>query len=230
MVLSHSEGRGLRYLRVANILRSRILEGDCPPGKRFPPQHDLARELNVSFSTLKHTLSILEEEGYVVPKVGDGTYAALPEKQISTALVVDDEEIIRDFFERVLSANRWTGVGAESGRAALERLSKQRFDLIFLDLVMPGMSGVDTFREIRRADPNAYVVIVTGYPDSAQMVAALDIGPFAVVKKPFTVDELLVVLKQASRSLEPRARARTDVMRDPMPARTQSHGGQESNR
>ena len=79
---------------------------------------------------------------------------------------------------------------------ALEKLKAQRFDVIFLDLAMPGMNGAETFREIRRAHPAAKVVIITADPNSDLMAKALDVGPFAVMRKPFTLDELRVVLRE----------------------------------
>lgn len=192
---------GLRYLRVANSLRKEILEGAYHPGECLPRQHDLAREYNVSFITLKKALDILEQEGYVIRKVGKGTYASLPGEHTPVALVVDDDEVIRDLLARALAYTGWKSTVVESGQAALEKLKEQRFDLIFLDLVMPGVNGAHTFREIRRADPGANVVIITAYPDSALMSEALQVGPFAMMRKPFTLEELRMVLQNvASRS------------------------------
>jgi len=73
------EGRH-RYELVANALRYQIQEGVYRPGDRLPQQHELARMHNVSFNTLKSALDILEKEGYVVRKVGVGTYASLPDQ------------------------------------------------------------------------------------------------------------------------------------------------------
>ena len=185
---------GLRYIRVANSLRTKILEGGYQPGECLPRQHDLAKEHNVSFITLKYALDILEREGYVVRKVGQGTYASLPQEYQPVALVVDDDKVIRDLLSRALASNGWKAVAAESGLAALERLEEQRFELIFLDLGIPGLNGADTFREIRKVDPEANVMIVTAYPNSALMYEALQVGPFGMMKKPFTLDELHTVL------------------------------------
>ena len=62
---------------------------------------------------------------------------------------------------------------------------------------MPEINGPQLFREIRRHDPDVDVVIITGYPDSALMAEALEIGPFAVMKKPFTLDDLRAVLTRS---------------------------------
>ena len=189
---------GFRYLRVASALRKKMQDGVYQPGERLPRQHDLARDHNVSFNTLKQALDLLEREGYVVRKVGQGTYAALPVDHSPTALVVDDEASIRELLARALDSHGWRSVVASGGEVALEQLQGRRFDLIFLDLLMPGMNGAQTFREIHKVDPTANVVIITAYPDSVLMAEALKVGPFAVMPKPFRLEELRVVLGYAT--------------------------------
>jgi CheY-like chemotaxis protein len=175
---------------VADILRAEIQEGRYQPGERLPGQHELAKDFNVAFTTLKNALDILAREGYVVRKAGQGTYAALPVRSKPAALVVDDDENVREYFTRLLSSMDWKGVPVASGRLALEELRRKRFDLVFLDLAMPGMNGPDTFREIRKIDPDMYVVIITAYAESDLMQQALEIGPFAVMLKPVDLDDL----------------------------------------
>ena len=82
-------------------------------------------------------------------------------------------------------------------------LAQRRFDIVFLDLVMPGMNGARTFQEIRDRDPEATVVIITGYPNSDLMAEALQVGPFAVMRKPFGPEDIRLVL----RLLSPTAKA-----------------------
>ena len=200
------EHLGLRYLKVANVLRTKILEGVYQPGERLPRQHDLTKEHNVAFTTLKQALDILEREGYVDRKVGNGTYAALPKKHTPRALVVDDDENIRALFATVLESQGWKSNEVESGAAALERLKEQRFDLLFLDLVMPGINGADTFSKVLELDPDARVVIITAYPDSALVAKALDVGPFEMMKKPLRLDALRNILDWAATTLEAVAR------------------------
>ena len=195
MVQLSTEHLGLRYLRVANSLREKIQSGVYRVGDRLPRQHDLAKDYGVAFSTLKQALDVLDREGYVVRKVGQGTYATLPEKHVPLALVVDDDKRIRQSMERALAQIGWNSITAESGPMALEKLKEHRFDLVLLDLIMPRMNGADTFREIRSMDPDASVVIITGYPESSAMAEALQIGPFGVMKKPFTRNQLRLVLR-----------------------------------
>ena len=186
----------LRYIVVADAIRQQILDGVYFPGDRLPRQHDLAKEHGVAFNTLKQALDLLSGEGYIVRKVSQGTYAALPEVRFPNALVVDDDPNIRTILSRALRNHKWKASAADSGEAALATLEDQTFDLIFLDLVMAGMNGAQTFQEIRRKDPTAQVVIITGFPDSEMMASAMETGPFAVMLKPFSLNQLRGFLDQ----------------------------------
>ena len=186
----------LRYVIVADAIRKKILDGVYLPGERLPRQHDLAKEHGVAFNTLKQALDVLSGEGYIVRKVSQGTYAAMPDPKIPTALVVDDDSDIRSILTRALRNHDWKAVDVESGEEALAMLENESFDLIFLDLMMAGMNGAETFQEIRRKDASAQVVIITGYPDSELMASAMGTGPFAVMLKPFSLNQLRGFLDQ----------------------------------
>ena len=187
---------GLRYLRVANILRDRILQGLYQPGSRLPRQHDLAKETGVAFGTLKAALDVLEREGYLVRKVGQGTYAALPQLTAAVALIIDDDLKFCSYVAEALAICGWDSVSANTGQAGLSKLLEGGISLILLDLVLPGMDGAQTFREIRKLDQSVPVVIVTGYPDSEIMSEALKVGPFAIVRKPFSLDQLSHIVER----------------------------------
>ncbi len=185
-----------RYEIVAKSIRQEILDGVYVPGDQLPRQHDLAKQHNVAFNTLKQALDLLSVEGYIVRKAGKGTYAALPNTDVPTALVVDDDDQIREVLTRALEAHQWQALAVPSGEAALSALEDRSFDLIFLDLIMAGMNGAQTFQEIRRRDASAQVVIVTGFPESGMMVEALKTGPFAIMLKPFDLKHLHSVLDE----------------------------------
>jgi DNA-binding NtrC family response regulator len=72
----------------------------------------------------------------------------------------------------------------------LDAASKTFYDFIFLDLKMPGMNGVDVFKEIKKLNLKSLVVIVTAYPDSEMLVEAMKLGPLTVVLKPFDLTEI----------------------------------------
>ena len=192
-----STGIGFRYRAVAEDLKAQIIRGVYKPGERFPRQHDLAAEHNVAFATLKKALDILEKDGFVVRRIGRGTYAALPESSRPTALVIDNDEAILDMFTDVLGTGGWKCVTADSGPAALNHLRQSQFDLLFLDRIMPVMNGAVTLRGIRKLDQEVPVVIITGYPDSDLMSEALQTGPFAVMKKPFPLKDLRLMLSHS---------------------------------
>ncbi|MSQ22843.1 MAG: response regulator [Dehalococcoidia bacterium] len=196
MTTTRGREPGLRYVAVANTLREHILQGRYQPGERMPGQHDMAKANGVSFATLKSALDVLEEEGYVRRKAGEGTYVTLREKWAPLALVVDDDSGFREFFKEALTSSGWRSLDTDSGVGALGLLAKHSFAVIFLDMIMPEMNGAETFREVRRVAPDVEVVIVTGYPDSSIMSDALQVGPFAVMRKPFTLDQLDRVLSR----------------------------------
>lgn len=106
-------------------------------------------------------------------------------------LVVDDDEIIRELFRKTLELSNYRVITAENGLEALKLVKRWSFDLIFLDLKMSGMDGVETFRQIRQIDSSVPVVIITGYPASELMEKALEQAPFGVIKKPFTPADIL---------------------------------------
>ena len=158
---SNSSRPVYRYVRVADAIRAQVLSGHYKPGQQLPAQHALAREHGVAFTTLKKALDVLTEEGYVDRRVGEGTFASLPRETRQLALVVDDEQTTRAFMSRAITRHGWRCITASSGSEALAHVAKKRFDLIFLDLAMPGMNGAEAFGGIRRLDPGANVVIST---------------------------------------------------------------------
>jgi CheY-like chemotaxis protein len=113
-------------------------------------------------------------------------------------LVIDDEASIRKSFELALEDSGYQVDTASSGAEGLEKSRSQPYDLIFLDLKMPGMSGVETLRGIRKTDPNVPVYIVTAFhaeflDELNSMVS--DGVAFEVLRKPVSGDDILNVCK-----------------------------------
>jgi DNA-binding NtrC family response regulator len=94
----------------------------------------------------------------------------------------------------VISRKGFRVVAVSSGEQALQEVAKQHFDLVFLDLVLPGMSGVETLSAIKEKDKKAVVVIVTGYGDDPMALNAMSLGPLFLVRKPFRVGDIVEVL------------------------------------
>jgi len=106
-------------------------------------------------------------------------------------LVVDDEPVVGQLIKDSLDEFGYQVTTTLSSLDALGLLSNKHFDLIFLDLLIPELDGAELFRRIKQMDKQIPVVIITGYPDSEVMKRAMEHGPLMVLKKPFTVEDVL---------------------------------------
>jgi len=111
-------------------------------------------------------------------------------------LVIDDEAIIRTSSKRTLEPEGYDVKLAESGKAGIEFLEKESFDVILLDLKMPDMDGIEVLKVIMDKWPGTKVIIVTGYSTVDTAVQALRLGAFNHIEKPFTPDSLLAAVKE----------------------------------
>ena len=110
-------------------------------------------------------------------------------------LVVDDEPMVGQLFIDSLNENRYQVTTTLSSLEALELIGNRYFDLIFLDLFMPELDGAELFRQIRQMYKKIPIVIITGYPDSDMMRSAMEHGPFTLLKKPFTSEEIVSTIR-----------------------------------
>lgn len=110
-------------------------------------------------------------------------------------LVVDDEAAVREAFEVALRVKGYEVVLARDGREALRILREDHFDLIFLDVILPTVGGAAVFKAIKRQDPDAVVVLITGFPDHNETVAALEYGPALVLVKPVKITDIDATLR-----------------------------------
>ena len=86
---------------------------------------------------------------------------------------------------------------AQNGREALEKLHSLSFDLVLLDLRMPGVSGVEVLQEIKKEEPELPVVVITAYGSVDNAVETLKMGAFVFITKPFKLEELLNTISRA---------------------------------
>lgn len=110
---------------------------------------------------------------------------------MANILVVDDEESIRFTFDSFLSDEGHEVATAKSYDEALETISKSDPDLIFMDIVLGGKTGIDLLQEVRNTNPNCPVVMITGYPNVETASDALRLGAFDYIFKPVKQDTLL---------------------------------------
>lgn len=111
--------------------------------------------------------------------------------------VIDDEPVIHDVLGQLLASEDYEVEMSSSGEEALEKLGPRTFDLTLLDLLMPGMDGIEVLKKIKKIDPTAAVIIITAYASVESAIAAMKIGAFDYVQKPFKNDELLMTVERA---------------------------------
>jgi DNA-binding NtrC family response regulator len=118
-------------------------------------------------------------------------------------LVVDDLKSIRLTLGGILEDEGYNVVMAENGYQAIEAAKQTPFDLIFMDIKMPGINGVQTFREIKRINPEVVVIMMTAYSVEDLVTEALEEGAYAVVYKPFDIESIVSIIESAIRCPQP---------------------------
>lgn len=111
-------------------------------------------------------------------------------------LIVDDEGDLRESLAEVLRSEGFTVEVAGDGNEALARATRERFDLILLDLLMPGMDGIETMLAIKRVDERPKFLIITAYATVATAVKAIQKGAADYIPKPFRVDDLVTLIRR----------------------------------
>jgi EAL domain-containing protein (putative c-di-GMP-specific phosphodiesterase class I) len=126
-------------------------------------------------------------------------------------LVVDDSEHVRLAHERVLTTADYAVDCADSGAAALELLGHQSYDVILSDIAMPGMSGTELLRQVRRHDLDVPMILVTGHPSIDSAVEAVELGALSYLIKPVKPQAFLDAVEKAVR-LHRLAQLRQDAL------------------
>ena len=111
--------------------------------------------------------------------------------------VIDDEPVIHDVLAQLLTSEGYEVEISASGEEAMEKFPSQSFDVILLDLLMPGMDGIEVLRRIKKVDPLAPVIIITAYGSVESAISAMKIGALDYVQKPFKHDDLLLAIEKA---------------------------------
>lgn len=111
-------------------------------------------------------------------------------------LIVDDEPLIRLSLTEWLKEENYLTRAVEDGPGALEALRKEPWDIMLLDLKMPGMDGLDVLREAKKIAPQTTVIMMTAYASVASSVQAMKEGAYDYIVKPFDVQELTLLLKR----------------------------------
>jgi putative two-component system response regulator len=112
-------------------------------------------------------------------------------------LVVDDESYVRDIICRKLTRDSYVCDQAESAERALTMITQGSYDCILSDINMPGMDGIELLRNIRLADPDVAVIMVTGAPDLDGALEAMRLGAYDHLSKPLNLDHLSLTVERA---------------------------------
>ncbi len=111
-------------------------------------------------------------------------------------LVVDDLRSIRLTLGGILEDKGHNVVTVEDGYQAIEAVRKTHFDAIFIDIKMPGINGVQTFREVKKINAQAVVIMMTAYSVEDLVKEALEEGAYAIVYKPFDIDKIVAMIDE----------------------------------
>ncbi|MCK5380930.1 MAG: response regulator [Candidatus Latescibacteria bacterium] len=111
-------------------------------------------------------------------------------------MVIDDEETMRDSCTQVLTKEGYRVEVASDGRTGLSKTQEMALDLALVDLKMPGMGGMEILEAIREMDPTIVPIVITGYATVTSAVEAMKRGAYDFLPKPFTPDELRLVVKR----------------------------------
>jgi len=111
-------------------------------------------------------------------------------------LVVDDEQNICTLLSELLNDKGHKITTAQNGYQAIEEVRKGSFDLILLDVIMPSMNGLDTYREIKKINPQIPTVMMSGYPVKRLVDQALSEGVKTCLDKPFDIDEVITIIEE----------------------------------
>ena len=118
-------------------------------------------------------------------------------REVLRILVVDDEKIIREGAERILIKEGLSTSIAESGERGLELIKDDNFQVLLLDLMMPGISGMEVLKSALEIKPELLVIVITGYATIENAVLAMKSGAYDFIPKPFTPDQLRIVVHRA---------------------------------
>lgn len=117
-------------------------------------------------------------------------------------LVVDDERGPRELLQSALIEEGYSVTAAKSGEEACQIFDEKHFELVITDLKMPGLNGITLLKEIKTRAPETLVILITGYASLRSAINAIREGAYDYLTKPFQLDELYIVVKNAAERIK----------------------------
>src|SRR6201987_408188 len=118
-------------------------------------------------------------------------------KRKGMVLIIDDEEEIRESIEMLLNSEGLSTDTAADGEQGLKKIEENLYDAVLLDLMLPGKSGMDVQKEIKKIDPGLPVIIITAIGALETAVSAIKEGSFDYITKPWNNEKLVVIVSNA---------------------------------
>ncbi|RPI50898.1 MAG: response regulator [Deltaproteobacteria bacterium] len=112
-------------------------------------------------------------------------------------LLVDDEEMFLEFLSRRLITYQYDVTICLSGENAIEMTMKQDFDVVILDVLMPGMDGIETLGEIKKIKPLTEVIMLTGHASRESGIEGMKLGAYSYLSKPCDTEDLIAKINKA---------------------------------
>ena len=116
-------------------------------------------------------------------------------------LVVDDDKRMRSVLKSLLAEEGHMATACADGLEAIARCGETAFDMVITDLMMPGASGIDVLKACRQAHPETLVVLITGFASLETAIQAIREGAYDYITKPFKMDEMKIVVKNAGEQI-----------------------------
>ena len=120
---------------------------------------------------------------------------------VEKILVIDDEELVRDFVAETLRRENLDVVTAENGKKGLAAFKEKEFDMVFTDMKMPDITGIEVLRKVKEKSPSTYVVVITAFGSVENAVEAMRLGAFNYLIKPFSPETIETVIDKARENL-----------------------------
>lgn len=130
-----------------------------------------------------NSMSIFQEKGAAAPVIGE------------SILVADDDPLVRDLLMQFLSLRGYGVIGARDGQDVLRLVDESPPDLILLDILMPGISGVDVLQQLKEKEYHGGIIVITGSHNQEVLEDAWALGPQEVLGKPIDLEQLLTAVQ-----------------------------------